>query len=49
MILLRTKEIIKIKFKILFIKFNSPTIIPSSVNNSNCVIYKKIQEKKRKL
>jgi len=35
------KVIIKIKFKILFIKINSPTIIPSSINNSNYVIYKK--------
>jgi len=33
MILLRTKAIIKIKLKILF--------IPSSMNNSNYVIYKK--------
>jgi len=41
MILLRTKTIIKIKLKILFIKFNSPTIIPSSMNNNNFVIYKK--------
>ena len=41
MILLRNKVIIKIKHKILFIKFNSPTIIPSSMNNSNYVRYKK--------
>ena len=41
MILLRTKAIIKIKLKILCIKINSPTIIPSSMNNSNYVINKK--------
>jgi len=39
--LLCNKAIIKIKLKILFIKINSPTIIPFSKNNSNYVIYKK--------
>ena len=38
MIVLRTQTIIKIKLKILFIKFKSPIIIPSSMNNR---IYKK--------
>jgi len=39
--LLRTKAIIKIKLKILFLKFKSLTIILYSMNNSNYVIYKK--------
>jgi len=41
MILLHTKAIIKIKLKLLSIKINSPTVITSSMNNSNYVIYKK--------
>ena len=39
--MLRTKGTIKMKLKILFIKINSPTVIPSSMNYRNRVIYKK--------